>query len=49
LAISIRVQGHGFKPGAIDHPSEGESGDVFVDAAGNLWFCKGPGTWVKLA
>jgi hypothetical protein len=22
---------------------------VLVDAAGNLWFCKGPGTWVKLA
>jgi hypothetical protein len=37
------------KPGAADHPSEGESGDVFVDTAGNLWFCKDPGTWVKLA
>jgi hypothetical protein len=37
------------KPGAVDHPAEGESGDVFVDAAGNLWFCKDHGTWVKLA
>lgn len=36
-------------PGAVDHPSEGESGDLFVDAAGNLWFCKDPGTWVKRA
>jgi hypothetical protein len=36
------------KPGPADHPAEGEAGDLFVDAAGHLWFCKDPGTWARL-
>ncbi len=36
-------------PGPGEHPAEGASGDLFVDAAGHLWFCRDPGSWVKLA
>jgi hypothetical protein len=31
------------------HPSSGQLGDLFVDATGRLFFCKGDTTWVKLA
>ena len=31
------------------HPSTGKRGDLFVDSSGNLWFAKGPSTWVQLA
>ena len=31
------------------HPLEGATGDLFVDSAGRLWFCKGTVTWVQLA
>jgi hypothetical protein len=37
------------KPGRAGHPAEGEAGDLFVDAAAHLWFCKEPGTWARLA
>jgi hypothetical protein len=37
------------KPGRAGHPAEGEAGDLFVDAAAHLWFCKDPGTWARLA
>ncbi len=33
---------------ASGHPSSGLLGDLFLDAAGNLWLCKGATTWVKL-
>ncbi len=35
------------------HPTNGEKGDLYVDASGRLWFCKQGGihvaTWVQLA
>jgi hypothetical protein len=31
------------------HPASGLAGDLFVDGAHRLWFCKGGSTWVKLA
>jgi hypothetical protein len=34
---------------ATSHPASGQRGDLFVDKAGRLWFCKGGANWVKLA
>jgi hypothetical protein len=34
---------------AATHPASGAKGDLFVDASGRLWFCKGSTTWVQLA
>jgi len=34
---------------ASSHPASGSRGDLFVDAAGRLWFCKGATTWHQLA
>jgi hypothetical protein len=34
---------------ATTHPSSGARGDLFVDNAGRLWFCKGGTTWKQLA
>jgi hypothetical protein len=34
---------------AATHPSSGAKGDLFVDASGRLWFCKGSTNWVQLA
>jgi hypothetical protein len=31
------------------HPPSGARGDLFVDASGRLWFCKGGTTWKQLA
>jgi hypothetical protein len=31
------------------HPASGQRGDLFVDASGRLWFCKGGTTWKLLA
>lgn len=31
------------------HPASGDRGDLFVDASGRLWFCKGSATWKQLA
>jgi len=31
------------------HPSGGSAGDLYVDSAHRLWFCKGSGKWVQLA
>jgi hypothetical protein len=31
------------------HPDTGVRGDLFVDATGRLWFCKGGRAWRKLA
>jgi hypothetical protein len=31
------------------HPASGAKGDLFVDSAGRLWFCKGGTTWKQLA
>ena len=36
-------------PGRTRHPESGQVGDLFVDVAGHLWFCRGTTTWVKLA
>ena len=30
------------------HPTSGRRGDLFVDASGRLWFCKGGTTWKQL-
>jgi hypothetical protein len=34
---------------AVTHPTSGQRGDLFVDASGRLWFCKGGTTWKQLA
>ena len=34
---------------ATTHPTTGAKGDLFVDSAGRLWFCKGTTTWVRIA
>lgn len=31
------------------HPASGAKGDLFVDASGRLWFCKGATTWRQIA
>jgi len=31
------------------HPTTGQAGDLFVDAATRLWFCKGGSSWHQLA
>jgi hypothetical protein len=31
------------------HPASGLKGDLFVDASGRIWFCKGGSTWRQLA
>jgi hypothetical protein len=31
------------------HPASGSKGDLFVDRAGNLWYCKGGTKWIGLA
>lgn len=31
------------------HPATGELGDLFLDAAGDLWLCKGGTTWKQVA
>lgn len=49
MELSSHVAHLRFTPGPADHPAEGETGDLFVDAAGHLWFCRDPGAWVKLA
>ena len=35
--------------GAPTHPATGLRGDLFVDATGRLWFCKGGALWKQLA
>jgi hypothetical protein len=35
--------------GRTTHPTNGRRGDLFVDASGRLWFCKGATTWRQLA
>ncbi len=49
VQLSSRVAHLRLVPGPGDHPAEGASGDLFVDAAGHLWFCRDPGSWVRLA
>jgi hypothetical protein len=34
---------------AATHPGSGQKGDLFADASGRLWFCKGGTTWKQLA
>ncbi len=34
---------------AKSHPAAGLVGDLFVGAAGSLWYCKGGTAWVQLA
>ncbi|MGB9378704.1 MAG: hypothetical protein WCB04_14455, partial [Mycobacteriales bacterium] len=34
---------------AKTHPVSGTAGDLFVDSAKRLWFCKGGSTWKQLA
>ena len=34
---------------AATHPDTGAAGDLFVDSAKRLWFCKGSTTWVQIA
>ena len=34
---------------AGSHPVSGQRGDLFVDASGRLWFCKGGRTWKQIA
>ena len=34
---------------AATHPGSGVLGDLFLDKAGRLWFCKGTTTWKQLA
>ena len=34
---------------AVTHPTNGQLGDLFLDKAGRLWFCKGATTWKQLA
>lgn len=36
-------------PAAGNHPATGKSGDLFVDSAKRLWFCKGSTNWVQVA
>jgi hypothetical protein len=36
-------------PNATARPSSGQAGDLVVDSAKSLWFCKGGSSWVKLA
>ncbi len=36
-------------PGRVTHPSSGETGDLYVTARGDLWFCKGGRAWRKIA
>lgn len=46
-AAAIRL-----RPASGSHPSNGSTGDVFVDNLGHLWYCRVGGsaaTWVKLA
>jgi hypothetical protein len=31
------------------HPASGLAGDLYVDNAKRLWFCKGGNTWVQVA
>jgi hypothetical protein len=31
------------------HPASGRRGDLFVDAGGRLWFCRGGRDWARLA
>ncbi len=49
VQLSSSVAHLRLKPGPAGHPAEGEAGDLFVDAAGHLWFCKDPGAWTRLA
>jgi hypothetical protein len=38
------------EPGtAASHPSSGQLGDLYLDRAGRLWFCKGGTSWKQLA
>jgi hypothetical protein len=34
---------------ASTHPASGSAGQLFVDAAKRLWFCKGGTTWLQIA
>jgi hypothetical protein len=34
---------------AATHPTNGASGDLFVDVSDRLWFCKGGANWTQLA
>lgn len=37
-------------PGELErHPERGEAGDLFVDLARRLWFCRGGADWVRVA
>jgi len=33
----------------VSHPALGQPGDLFVDAANRLWFCKGGSRWSQVA
>ena len=33
---------------ATTHPASGSAGDIFVDKAKRVWFCKGGTTWARL-
>jgi hypothetical protein len=35
--------------GSVGPPSAGQVGELYVDSAGSLFFCKGSGIWAKLA
>jgi hypothetical protein len=37
---------------AVGHPTKGQSGDLFVDSSGHLWFCKtggNPAVWKQVS
>jgi hypothetical protein len=34
---------------SMSHPALGETGDLFVDASGRLWFCRGGPDWHRVA
>jgi len=36
-------------PASTPHPTSGETGDLFVDSGGHLWYCFGGVNWKKLA
>jgi hypothetical protein len=43
-AAQIRLE-----PGSGAHPESGQTGDLFVDDEGRLWFCAGDTDWKRLA
>jgi hypothetical protein len=47
--IGDRAQAQLVASSASTHPATGLRGDLFVDKAGRLWFCKSGRTWKQLA